>query len=146
MTWTYDETALSTALYAVRLSIGDTSQTNLTTLQDEEIQFRIDNTGSVAGAAIECLRDRIAKVATLSDRQVASVSASRSQLVANLKDLMTELRERMRETGTLTAYAVGVSLSDRDRFKADTDYINPSFRVGMGRHNGSGGTPDERDD
>lgn len=129
MTWTYDPTDLSTELAKVRRNIGDTVSTD-PGLTDEEIQSFIDeglSTDLVTLRSAQCL---YAKWVRDYDRSNLGMSASRSQKLQHLKDLIDGyLAPRVRRRAT--PYLGGVSLNAKQNLESDSDAVHPRIRRGQ---------------
>lgn len=139
MTYTYDETDLSTDLAKVRKAIGDVEEHEHYSLSDEEITANINAAASLAVANYISARDRYAKAVTWASRNAASVTADRNGVVNAMRELKEEL---LRDAGGEQAVndlansnvqvSAGMLSQDRiDEAKQDTDYPDPPFRVGM---------------
>jgi len=134
MTFTFDETDLSTALAQVRMTIGDTSEPK-EVLSDEQIQLRLtQHSQSVAAASVTCVKDILAKIARDVDRSNVGMSATRSQMTTHYRDLLKDLKKG---SGLVAeADLGGVSVSLEDSINSDTDYKQVGIAIGWGRNNG----------
>jgi hypothetical protein len=120
----------------VRGKIGDTDE-NRQLLQDETIEAVLVTYPTIIGASIECCKRIIARLARDVDRSAVGMSASRSQVIQHYKDLIEQLKDEA--TSTLGAeggsgggiYAGGVSQAAIDTLESDTDFVKPTFRVGL---------------
>lgn len=135
MTWTWDETDLSTALAQVRSAIGDTNDSD-ELLSDEQINWRLGQVSQDVGeASIRCVRDIIAQLSRDIDRSNVGMSASRSQKIQHYKDLLIELKEY---GGTLAEMTLtGISDSDEASIEDDADYRPNEFQIGRDDNPGS---------
>jgi len=123
MTWTYDSTDLSTDLAKVRLDIGDTND-NDPGLSDEEINSFLAAT-NLAGATLRAAQALYAKWVRDIDRSNLGMSASRSQKLQHLRDLMEGLRARASRRAP--PFVGGVSQTSKDAITEDTDYVDNAF-------------------
>ena len=135
MAWTYNSTAIgSSGLSWVRWRVGDTD-TDDQLLDDDEIQAAIDNEGNKElGAAVtaEVLGAHFARKVDKSVGKLRLAMAQASEHYFTLADrLRTEVNMRA------TAYAGGISESDRSAEEADTDRVNPAFFTGQFDHPGA---------
>lgn len=129
MTWTYDSTAPgSSAKSLVRLLIGDTSSGDQL-LQDEEIEALIALEGNNYTAAALACETIAASFSRRADQKVGQLSIRLSQLSDQYSARADRLRKRGRLRGGV--YAGGISRSDVDTVKADTDEVRGQFEVGM---------------
>lgn len=131
MTFTYDETDLSTDLAKVRATIGDVVEHDHYSVSDEEIQRHIDATSSLAQVYYLAQRDRYNRAVIYSSRSAAGVNADRSSVVNALKESMQQLAKDAGVRANLAISAGMMSQDSIDTAKADTDYPDPPFRIGM---------------
>jgi ABC-type sulfate transport system substrate-binding protein len=124
MTWTYDNTDLSTDLAKVRLDIGDTN-TNDQLLTDEEINIYLASY-DLAGATLRSAQAAYAKIWRDVDRSNLGMSASRSQKAQQLRDLISDLRARVGRRAS--PFVGGVSQSSKDALSDDTDLVDSEFK------------------
>ncbi|NIU03769.1 MAG: hypothetical protein GWN29_04945 [Gammaproteobacteria bacterium] len=124
MTWTYDSTDISTDLAKVRLEIGDTN-TYDQGLTDEEIN-RYLGSYSLAGATLRCAQALYAKWVRDVDRSNLGMSASRSQKLQHLRDLIEYLQARASRRAS--PYIGGVSQDAKDGLDEDEDHVLPAFK------------------
>lgn len=130
MTWTYDATDISTDLAKVRRNIGDTN-TNDQGLTDEEINsFLVGDGLSVDASTLRCAQALYAKWVRDVDRSNLGMSASRSQKLQHLKDLIDGyLAPRVRRRAT--PFLGGVSEASKELLNDDTDHIQPLAQRGQ---------------
>ena len=124
MTWTYDETDLSTDLAKVRLDIGDTN-TNDQLLSDEEINSFLSRY-DLAGATLRSAQAAYAKIWRDVDRSNLGISASRSQKAQQLRDLIDDLKKRTGRRGR--PFVGGVSHASKEALQEDDDVVQPEFQ------------------
>jgi hypothetical protein len=130
VTWTWDETDISTDLAKVRVRIGDTN-TNDELLSDEVIDSFLDVRSDVVLAAIDCCRAIIAKLSRDVDRSNLGMSASRSQKVQHYRDLLAELQKQAAESSSGAPRIGGISKTAKDDVDGDSDRVAPAFRRGQ---------------
>lgn len=131
MTWTYDSTDLSTNLAKVRVGLDD--DTNDQLLTDEEINYILGLTSSIAQARVRSIETILAKIARRIDRNQSGVSASRAQMTQHYRDLL-KIEKSRALSGNLNAYGGGLSQSRIDSAIEDSDFPQPEFRVDMGEN------------
>ncbi|MFA9270728.1 MAG: hypothetical protein ACEQSX_08215 [Baekduiaceae bacterium] len=144
MGWTYETSSLANptssgypAAY-VRATIGDTESTALKTLQDEEVQFFIDQSGSLNGASALAARGLAAKYATVpAQKRVGPFALVRDEY-KRLISLSSSLRTA--ELGFAMPLVGGVQVSDKENRERDTDRVLPAFVRGQDDY--AGATPD----
>lgn len=129
MEWSYVDPGAS-AKDAVRLSIGDTNEA-APLLFDQEIQFFLDrNNQNVSSAALLSVEAVIAKLSTLCDESVGSVSKSFSQMRDGFYKLREQLKSRAAYRGGIPfaggIYRTDVIMAERDRAK-----VRPQFTARM---------------
>jgi hypothetical protein len=134
MTWTLDETVLSTsALQQVRATIGDTNSTD-PLLTDEHIEWRLDEySNNVVRASVRCVQDIIAKLGRDIDRSNVGMSASRSQKIQHYQDILKELKSQQSLLGGV--FYGGTSTSAATTINSSTDYRQGLFKRGMDSNN-----------
>ena len=130
MSWSYSKDPQANNKDHVRFLIGDTDSTS-EQLSDGEVNHTLaESSSSVYPAAILCTDALIAKYTRLVDKSIGDLRISFSQRVAHYKSLRETLRNR---SGILAAapYAGGISVSDKNAVKLDTDRTKPAFARGM---------------
>ena len=135
MAWTYDATDLNTTtssgrLNVVRLLVGDTD-TNDQQVQDEEITFALTQTNNnsyyAAGWIARAISGKYSRQVTVE---------LDNQLMAQYSDLATQyslLADRLEYQGKRTAGALGmigggISKTDVEAVRSNTDRVEPAFR------------------
>lgn len=135
MSWTYDPTNLITTTASgrkdiVRLIVGDT-QTAEQQLQDEEIAYLLtSNDNSIFNASKRAVLALIAKFSREGDIWMGHTRVERSQRVRNYRTLL----ERLETDPTLlmaSMFVGGVSVAANDALRSDSDFVQPSFSIGM---------------
>lgn len=129
MAFTYSLTDLATPLAQIRRKIGDTNSAD-PILSDEEIEQVIaERPGSVSDQAVECIRNAIAKWSRDVDRSNLGMSATRSQKVQHLRDLLVEMKGQV--AATAAPLVGGISIARRDELRDDSDFVGAAFRRGQ---------------
>lgn len=137
MTFTYDNTDLSTDLAKVRSAIGDIEEHEHYSLTDEEIQSNIDNESTLAVAKYVSARDRYTRAMMWATRNAASITADRRGTIDAMGTLCDKLKKDAGGDAAVINYgnidiSAGMMSQDRiDDAKDDTDYPQPPFRVGQ---------------
>lgn len=152
MTYTYDDTDLSTDLAKVRKTIGDVEEHEDYSLTDEEITSNIDNASNLQIASYLSARDRYSKSLLWASRNVATVNADRNSVVAAMERLCEKLLKDAGGEAVIKANSLGniqvaagmLSQDELDNARDDTDYPDPPFRVGMDSNPGAAAPEDER--
>lgn len=99
MTYSYSGSPSDSDLDTVRYLIGDTDETGHI-LEDEEIQYEIDNEGSVIDAAINAINGIIAEIAQNPDAVDAEeVSADYQEQVNRYISVRKQLKKRKNSQG-----------------------------------------------
>ena len=139
MTWTYNSTLLgstsSTAadLMRVRYLAQDvTSSTQL--VQDEEIYWVLDsfpNVWEAASVVAGTIGTHFAKKA--SSKSVGGFSIAYSERAQHFEALSMSLKKQAKDPTLrqFTPYSGGISISDKEEQVEDTDWNQPSFRIGQ---------------
>lgn len=127
LTFTYNSSSTTiTDLSWIRLRIFDTSSASAK-LTDEEIANLVatySNRYLAAAAAAETIAG---KFALYSDKTVGKLSISQGSLGDRYMKLAATLR---REAGLrATPFAGGITISDKDSEKQDSDRVDPAFSV-----------------
>lgn len=132
MTWSYSPAALaSSSKDRVRLLIGDTDSA-APQLQDEEIAFLVTQRGSEYLAGADACRRLAAKYARQVDTTNLSLSVSASQRAAAYKELAEQLEtQALSVGGGAQMFVGGLSKSGKAALDADTDAVQPAFRIGQ---------------
>lgn len=124
MSFTYSGDPSTSDLDQVRFLIQDTD-TNDQLLQNEEIQFLIDENG-VATASWKAAETIAAKFARFTDRTIGDFSEDLSQRVEQYNKIAKELKRRA-SLKTARPFAGGISITDKENVDADTDRVKPVF-------------------
>ena len=124
MTWSYKNPD-NNSTDLIRFLIGDTIESD-PLLQDEEVNYFLNTVKlSINASACECVLAIIAKISREYDQSVGPVKYTLSQRVKHFKELLKKL-EVKRSTG-VSPYCGGISISDTESIKSDTDRIEPRF-------------------
>ena len=127
MSWSFDD-SLSTDRDKVRLKCGLTD-TDDQLLSNETIDALLVIRPDITLCSIDCVRAVLAKLARDIDRSAVGMSASRSQKITHYEGV---LRNLVKESGGEARMKVGgISKDAADTLRDDTDFIKPSFSVGM---------------
>jgi hypothetical protein len=130
MTWTYTGDPSANNRDEVRFLIGDTDNTD-PIVQDEEIAYAVAQEANNRLAAIRIVRSLIGKYSRKVDKSVGDLKISYSQIAKNYTDLAKFLEESDDNLYAPIAYAGGISLSDKDTVRQDSDRTDPIFKKGM---------------
>lgn len=136
MSWTYDPTDLDTStvsgrLNVVRLLVGDTD-TNDQLLQDEEITFSLDQTSDnvylAASYSANAVASRFAR--KVDTKLGGALSADYGGLSEKYRSLSVQLKQdALKLSGrAFGVFAGGISKTNIETARADTDRVKPSFR------------------
>lgn len=135
MTWTYDAADLSEddatgRRTIIRLVIGDTDTTDQQ-LQDEEIDYFLDtNDDALPATSKQCVLALIAKYSREVDTWMGHTRVERSQRVRNYKALLEKLENDISRL-VASMRAGGLTLSEKDSDRSDSDAVQPFFRRDM---------------
>lgn len=110
---------------AVRFRIGDTDS-NDPLLQDEEIEYLLENEGGAKRAAAVAALTISAKYSRLADEAVGQVKVSYSQKSKQYSSLADKLSDAA-DSALAMPYAGGISISDKTTREDDTDRVSPFF-------------------
>lgn len=133
MSWTYSNPADSTR-DELRFLIGDTIEAD-PLLTDEELDYLLDDRGSVTGAAVGACEQLIARFAREPDRRIGQLSISNSQRVTQYEKLLKTLRTRTMVSAV--PYAGGISVADKQNNIDNSDRPRMPIHTGMMTNHGS---------
>ena len=119
MSWSYDD-SLPTDRDWVRFRIGSTNSADQD-ISNEEIEAVLAMKADKDTAALACARALLAKFSRDYDRSNIGMSASRSQRIQHLKDVIEELDNEM-STGLEPGWT-GQSESAKASVNSDNDFI-----------------------
>jgi len=130
MSWSYDP-SLSEPLDQVRFAVGDTDSAHQQ-LQDEEITFLVDSSGSVASAAVSACRALAAKYARRVHEEVGDLKLYNEQLFDHYTKLMEQLTVEVMY-GSLNGLpsAGGVYVAEKEAYAANAALVQPNFTLGI---------------
>lgn len=128
MTWSYSGDPASSDLDQVRFLIGDTD-TDDQLVNNEEVDWSLSQF-SVYIAAAELCDAIAAKFARKVDKSVGDLKISFSKQGEQYSKKAKQLRSRGSFAG-ITPYAGGISVSDKESTRENSDRVSPTFRKGM---------------
>jgi hypothetical protein len=128
MAWTYSHSPDTSTLDWVRLVIGDTDS-NDKLLSDEEINAIINKSINVWHAAYYAALLIASKFARLADESVGDVSVRYSQKSEQYYRLADKLKQEANTKSYVSAYAAGISLSDKAFNESDNDLVKSKFKI-----------------
>jgi len=129
MSWTYSGDPSGSDRDEVRFLVGDTD-TSDQQLSDEEIAYLLTEYTNPRVAAVAAVKAIIAKYARLVTKEVGDLRLQYSDRLANYKNLLVTL-EKETAFSTVVPYAGGISKSDKDSVRDDSDRVKPSFAIDM---------------
>jgi len=149
MTWTYGGDPDANARDAIRFLCGDTD-TNDQLINDEEIAWlNKEVTGSTTAttglydAAVRCCLTIASKFSRLADQSVGDLKVSMSQKAKAYRLQAEELKTLADREGSVpTPYAGGISISDKNIDRDNTDRVDPWFSSGQFENMDRGGIKD----
>lgn len=116
----------------VRFLLGDTDTANVLLTDSEITALLTIHSDEPYAAAIAAAKSLAARYARRVDKRVGDLSISWSQVSKNFRDLAVQLsNQHLSISDALAPYAGGISVSDKAANAADTDVVQPYFRVGM---------------
>lgn len=122
------ELDLTEAVDRVRIAVGDIDEPVF--LEDVLYQYFIDNTETEYAATIKALEALVAKFAKEIHEKSDSEETFGSELYDNYKELLYKYKNDPSYMGTVTPFAGGISKSDIQANKCNTDANRSSFEVG----------------
>jgi len=125
VTWTYTHDPINNQRDAVRVLIGDTDECD-PILQDEEINFFLNQWSCPQTAAIESCLAIGARYARKADENVGQVRVSFSQISDQFYKLADRLKVRQNIVAG-PAIAGGISKSDKRVQEDNDDRVQPAF-------------------
>ena len=127
MTWTYIDPN-DTDRDQVRFLVGDTDSSDQL-VTDEEIAWSLTNGGVYAAAAqiANAIASKFARKVTFAE---GDLKVQLSDRVKHYSSLSKDLK-RQSATRSVTPYAGGISVSDKESVKEDTDRVKPRFSRGQ---------------
>lgn len=143
MTWTY--TAPTTDRDKIRFLCGDTDTTDQL-VTDEEIAYVLTTRTNLYLAAADVCEAVAAKYSRKADTSNGALSVSASQRSGQYATRAQELRARANSLGAPAFFAGGQTVSGKDDLSADSDAVQPAFRVGQDDLPGTAADGDDTDD
>jgi hypothetical protein len=125
--WSYSGNPNDSEKDAVRFLIGDTNSKDKQ-ITDCEIEYYLQQEGSVLEAAICCVQGLIALYARDFDNELKTMSA---QVTANYREMLKSLKQK-RTNNIDLIYAGGLTCSDKNIDRKNPDMVQPMFT----RHTG----------
>jgi hypothetical protein len=136
VSWSYSD-SLTTNTDKVRLKIGDTD-TNDQLLSNETIEALLtEHNNDLDLTAISCVRAIIAQFNRTIDRNAAGMTANRSIIVENYRQLLKELLAANRGNSG-ARYKGSFSRDRQETIEDDSDFILPFARSGEFDYPGTG--------
>ena len=138
MAWTYSGDPSSSARDAIRFLVGDTD-TNDQLVTNEEIAW-VNNqvsgsdtaTTDLYSAAYRTMITIASKFSRLADQTVGDLKVSLSQKADNARTQADELKALAAREGMVPVpYAGGISVSDKQVDRANSDRVDPFFTSGQ---------------
>lgn len=127
MTWSYNETDLTTELNQVRLLIQDTSSTGML-MSDEEVTFFIDQGSNIYESAnLACISLK-AKFADGVSKTVGKLSIELQQKTEHYGQLADTYLTKSKTKGGAQVFAGGLTISGKEAVRSNTDRVDPSFQ------------------
>lgn len=145
MAWTYSGNPATSDLDKVRFLVFDTD-TNEQLINNEEIAWLLTEQTNVYMAAANAAEAIAAKFAKDITRTAVGLSAS----VGNRAQFYLDLAEKLRlQIGTTNqhgeVFSGGLTISGKDALDADTNAVQPSFKIGQFDWNGGDNSQDWTD-
>lgn len=104
-------------------------------LSDEEYTWLLTQYGSIEQAALQALYTLSRRYSLLADKAVGDLSISYSQLSANFaaraKEVLDLAGGAVGSVAVATPYAGGLSISEKEADREDTDLVQPYFTPDM---------------
>ena len=130
-TWTYNPAQLNTnKVYQVRRLIGDTKYAEQQ-MQDQEIQWYVDNYGNAWLAAANCARALAAEFSRLVDTVQGELRTLYGQKAKNYLVTASQLELQGKGRSGPFVYAGGISQTDKEQQVENTDRVAPQFNIEM---------------
>ena len=130
MTWTYDETALSTTLNRIRLEIGDTDSKR-PLLKNEEITQIVSEESSFYMQVAACCRLICSLFAGKPERfRLEEYTES----LRTIYDRYEKMAKRFSSLGGGAPWAASIDVAEKDATVLDTSLVAPLFKRGIHDH------------
>ena len=135
MSWTYSGNPADSDSDSVRFLVGDTDSDDQQ-VTDEEIAWALTQAGGIYSAAALIASTIAAKFARMVDKAVGDLKISYGQRAGHYEKLTAALKRKASVFGAVP-YAGGISISDKESVREDTDRVKPAFSVGMDDRQGT---------
>ncbi len=133
ITWTYSGDPSASSREAVRYMIGDTNYSDQL-LSDQEIDYQLTQSGSIAIAASDCCLAIAARFARCIDKSVGSLSRTFSQKHQHYLQLSADLSKKG-SASPVAPWASGWSRSGKEAVDDNTDRERTFARKGIHDNN-----------
>lgn len=130
MSWSYSGNPAASTLDKVRFLIGDTDTTDQQFSNEEINAILADNGDEPYATAIVLIEGLIARYSRYISKSVGDLSISYGDRVKQYQSLLAGLRRRA-TLQLCKPYAGGISIADKQIDQADSDVVQPYFKVGM---------------
>ena len=130
MAWTYTNNPATVPVDEVRLLVSDTDSSD-PLISDEEITYFIAKAGDGIGAAYLAALSISAKFGRLADERTGQVEVKWSQRSRAYQALAADLKKQMTLLNAPMPYAGGISISDIESNRSNTDRNQEEFSIGM---------------
>ncbi|ODN41069.1 hypothetical protein [Piscirickettsia litoralis] len=132
MSWSYDVSQLQASpLFQIRYLIGDTDEKEQL-LQDEEINFTLDQYKSTDQAAAACCENIAGQFSRMPDQDAGGLRQDLSQKSEQYLKLAEKIRSRASSSlGVGAFYAGGINKADDVKYRSDPTINQPRFIRGM---------------
>ena len=127
MAWSYSGDPSSSPRDQVRFLIGDTDETD-PQLQDAEVDHLLASGAGALAAAVAACAALSAKYSRMVSKSTGRLSVQASDRAKAYRELAKDLRRQRRGAG-LAIFAGGLSISEKESLRQDTDAVQPAFTV-----------------
>jgi hypothetical protein len=128
--WTYTANPAVSEKDQVRFLLQDTDE-NRQLMQDEEINWLLDQFANPLYAAAEGASVIAARFAALPDRRIGGMSITYSTNAQYYREVAKSLRHRAQRVSPGYPYAGGVTQTDRDNWLQDSELVPPYIILGV---------------
>ena len=130
MTWTYGNDPANDPVDEVRLLVSDTDSSD-PLISDEEIAYFIAKGGTGVGAAYLAANAIAAKFGRLADEKTGMVEVKWHQRYKAYSQLAADLKRQLVLQSVPVPFGGGISITDIENRRDDTDRLAEVFRLGM---------------
>jgi hypothetical protein len=123
-------TSILTDASKVRLLIGDSDEADLL-LSVDELAYILSVESNIYQAAIMACDAILAKLARYPDFQMGRTKESQSQMTAQFEAVRTRIQNAVTRGEQKSLYVGQIFEDEIDEDEADTDLIQPHFKVGI---------------